>query len=119
MRERLREITDHAPLGRVVFFGQQSDVIAQRQETLEQRCASSRCRPSRTRLSASQKLQARKAPSRAFRPSLLRRVRSVAPGRRHEMAPIASTVERIRGSEGGRNPTSGISSVLASSSVDP
>src|SRR3546814_1888043 len=36
MRERLREIAELAPVDRVVFLGQQADVIAQAQQPFEQ-----------------------------------------------------------------------------------
>ena len=68
VREGLREVADQPARRAVVFLGQQPDVVAQRQQPLEQR---SRLRPAvcRMKASASQKLQARNAPSPGGSPS--------------------------------------------------
>ena len=105
---------------RVVLLGQQADVVAQRQQPLEQRGAPRRGGPAGRRLSASQKVQARKAPSPGGRPSTARpRVVAqheavVASGRARSPRPCRARAGR----SAGRKPTSGISSRLASSCFD-
>ena len=49
VRERLREVADQAPAPRVVLLGEQADVVAQRQQPLEQRVARRRVRPLQAR----------------------------------------------------------------------
>ena len=120
MRERLREVAELIPRGGIVFLGEQSDIVAQREEPLEQRTSLVLAGP------------ATPAPRPARRSRRERRLRPAA-GRRHLLRRgsgganpstdnsrwIAVTVETTRGSVAGRKPTSGIIKMLASSSSPP
>ena len=68
MRKGLGKVPE-LPLGdRVVLFGEEAEIVAQRQQALEEVAASS-SRPIMQSASASQKLQTRNVPSRPARPS--------------------------------------------------
>ena len=110
------------PLGdRVVLLGQQADVVAQRQQPLEQRARLVGAARAARRLSASQNEQGRNAPSPGGRPSTA----VVGPVAQHE-AVAASARARSRRPcrrRAGRRPAgsrpAGSSAALASSACEP
>ena len=122
MGERLREVAEQAACLRVVLLGEQADVVADRQQALEDPRASS-WRPISARLSASQNVQGRKAPSPGGSPSTSGVVGLVPPDEAvRASASLLDRLDRARrpgGSVGGRKPTSGIISRLASSRFEP
>ena len=96
------------------YSSEQADVVAQVEQPLEQSRARA-WRPVRARASASQKLQARKAPSEPGSPSTVPccevgsasgRYRRTNPSS-HSSRCTASTVPSTRGSSGGRKPDAG------------
>ena len=113
MRERLREIAQLTLRTRIVFLGQQADIVTKPDQPFEQR-ARLAAPPCRIRLSASQKLQARNMPSPGGNPSTSHASDSALPAIDGSSRWIAATVPLMRGSSGGRKPIRGSSSRLAS-----
>ena len=120
--ERLREVAELAAGDRVVFLGEQADVVAEVEQPLEQLA--------RLVVPALQR-QHLDEPERAGEEDALAGgqpvdVAVVVRAGSGSTSPstvssrrIASTVETNRSSSAGRNPTSGISRTLASSSSEP
>ena len=110
------------PVPGVVLLAEQSDVVAQRQQPVEQ-LGGVIVRPIMCSAFASQKLQARKAPScRAARPTCRPADRRAAGTGGRSPPVISSRWMASHGGRhprivGGRKPTSGMSSTAASSSV--
>ena len=118
--ERLRHVAQHPPGCRVVLLAEQADVVAQGEQAVEHDLRS---------VAFSDQGQALHEPERADEeralphPAVRRGSRpsgSAAAARRRGRVPsTACTVATMRGSSGGRKPTSGIISRLASIAVVP
>ncbi len=117
--ERLREVAELAAPHRVVLLGQQAHVVAQREQVAR---TARRPRPSaQQREVVDQPERAGEERALARRQAVDRLLRAVALDQAvvGQLARIASTVPTMRGSRGGRKPTSGIISSAASSALLP
>ena len=115
MGERLREVADQALSAGVVFLREQADVVAQADQPLEQALrVRGAVRSGHRRRRARSYTEGRRLRRAAGRPRCAAvSYRSTNPPRR-SFRSIASTVPSTRGSSGGKKPTCGISSALAS-----
>ena len=119
MRQRLREIAGLAAGTGIVLFGQQAEIVGDRDHAVEQRLRLVDL--ARQHIGVRQPKRA--GEERAFDRLLSRRTsrgscRSTKPSRIRCFS-IAASVPRTRGSDGGRKPTDGSSRMLASSIFEP